>query len=134
MSKPAAPGAATDARTKALEDEVRALKEQIKKLSPPKPGGGKPEETSEPAPAHVVVKLPEDARLFVDDKDCPLTSATRSFDTPLLKPGQIYYYTVRAEVTRAGRPITESKRVTLRAGEESVVEFIDLGFVQTAER
>ena len=81
-----------------------------------------------------MVKLPEDARLFVDDKACPLTSATRTFDTPSLKPGQVYYYTVRAEVTRAGRPITESKRVTLRAGEETVVEFIDLGFVQTAGR
>ena len=38
------------------------------------------------------------------------------------------------EVTRDGRPLSESKRVTLRAGEESVVEFGSLEFVQTAGR
>jgi uncharacterized protein (TIGR03000 family) len=103
-----------------------------------KPGAGggerKPEDVSAPAPAHVVVKLPAEARLFVDDKPCPLTSATRAFDTPDLQPGQAYYYTLRAEVTRDGRLVSESKRATFRAGEESVVEFGNMQTVQTAGR
>jgi uncharacterized protein (TIGR03000 family) len=135
-----------EARTKALEEQVRALTEQNRMLRDRlqqmgggkpgggKPSGGKPEETAAPAPAHVVVKLPESARLFVDDQPCPLTSATRSFDTPALEPGRMYYYTLRAEVTRDGRPVTDSKRVTLRAGEESVVEFGDMGAVLTVGR
>ena len=69
-----------------------------------------------PRAARVVVKLPEDARLFIDDDPCPLTSAKRSFDTPDLQPGVTYHYTIRVEVTRAGRAVKESKRVTVRAG------------------
>jgi uncharacterized protein (TIGR03000 family) len=137
-------GASGDAHTKALEEQVRALQEQnrqmkemMQRMGPGKPGGGKPgkpEETSTSAPAHVVVKLPDEARLFVDDQPCPLTTATRSFDTPTLEPGRVYYYTIRAEVTRAGKPVTESKRVTLRAGTESVVEFGDMTQLVTAGR
>jgi len=99
---------------------------------PPIPKPRKPDEVSAPAPAHLVVKLPEQARLFIDDTACPLTSATRSFDTPDLQPGQVYSYTLRAELTVAGRPVSESKRVTFRAGEETVVEFTDLQLVQAA--
>jgi uncharacterized protein (TIGR03000 family) len=129
---------------KALEEEVKALRTQnrelmdrMQRMGGGKPGGGKPvkpEETAAPAPAHVVIKLPQDARLFVDDQPCPLTSATRAFDTPALEPGRVYYYTLRAEVTRDGRPVTDSKRVTLRAGEESVVEFGDMGALLTVGR
>jgi uncharacterized protein (TIGR03000 family) len=75
------------------------------------------------ATARVVVKLPEDARLFVDNDPCPLTSAERSFDTPELQPGVTYHYTIRAELTREGQVVKQSKRVTVRAGQETVVEF-----------
>jgi uncharacterized protein (TIGR03000 family) len=131
-----------------MEEELRVLKEQNRQMRQmmergggAKPGSGgpggppqKPNEVSAPAPAHVVVKLPEDARLFVDDKPCPLASSTRSFDTPNLQPGEVYYYTIRAEVVRGGQPVTDSKRVTLRAGAESVVEFGDMAGVLTAGR
>jgi uncharacterized protein (TIGR03000 family) len=73
--------------------------------------------------ARVVVKLPEDARLFVENDPCPLTSAERAFDTPELQPGVTYHYMIRAEVTRGGQVVKESKRVTVRAGQETVVEF-----------
>ncbi len=52
--------------------------------------------------ARVTVKLPADARLYVDGVPCPLTSATRSFDTPELDAGRSYYYTLKAEVVRDG--------------------------------
>ena len=117
-----------------MEAELRKLREEIRKLKEGKPR--KPDDTdaAEPAPAHVVVKLPETARLFIDNTVCPLTSATRTFDTPSLKPGQVYAYTMRAEFTKAGRPVSESKRVIVRAGEETMVEFGGVQAVETAGR
>jgi uncharacterized protein (TIGR03000 family) len=84
--------------------------------------------------ARVVVKLPADARLFVENDPCPLTSAERSFDTPELQPGVTYSYTIRAEVTRDGQVVKESKRVTVRAGQETVVEFGESRLTATASR
>jgi uncharacterized protein (TIGR03000 family) len=124
-------GAEPGAREKALEGQIRELREEMRRLQ-----GGKPmnEEVTAPTPARVVVKLPADARLFIDDDPCPLASNERSFDTPDLRPGVTYHYTVRAEVTRAGRPVTETKRVTVRAGQETVVEFGGMGSVEAASR
>ena len=126
---------------RSLQDQNRQLQERLRKLEGGKPNGGeennergKRNEATAPAPAHIVVKLPEDARLWVDDTACPLTSSTRTFDTPELKPGQVYYYNLRAEVTRGGRPVSETKRATLRAGQETVIEFGDMKALQTANR
>jgi len=126
--------APASSREQAMEAELRRLRDEIRKLKGEKPRKPDDNEATEPASAHVVVKLPETARLYIDNTICPLTSATRAFDTPTLKPGQAYAYTLRAEVNRAGKPITESKRVIVRAGEETVVEFSDLQTVQTAGR
>lgn len=76
--------------------------------------------------ARVTVKLPADARLYVDDVACPLTSATRSFDTPDLEAGRAYYYTLKAEVVRDGVRRTAERRVTLEAGKQVSVEFKDV--------
>jgi uncharacterized protein (TIGR03000 family) len=86
------------------------------------------------ATARVVVKVPEGARLFVDNEPCPLTSAERSFDTPELRPGVTYHYTLRAEVTRDGRTLKESKRVTVTAGRETKVEFGEPRAVEAVRR
>jgi uncharacterized protein (TIGR03000 family) len=118
-------------RDQALEEQVRQLKEQLRKLQG---GSGQSEESAAPDRARVIVKLPEDARLFVDSTACPLTSAKRSFQTPELVPGQDYVYTIKAEVSRDGRTVTASKRVLVRAGRDSVVDFGDMREVQSAQR
>jgi len=129
---PASTGeSAQTAREKDLEKQIKELREEIRKL---KAGKENQDEVAAPAPAHVVVKLPEDARLFVNDDPCPLTSATRAFDTPELKAGQPYHYTLRAEATRGGRVVSESKRVDVRAGQETVVEFGEMRGAQAANR
>jgi uncharacterized protein (TIGR03000 family) len=87
------------------------------------------------APATVVVHLPADAKLYVDNVACPLTSATRSFNTPGLEPGRKYFYTLKAEVVRDGKPAAESRRVLLSAGKRVDVDFGDLaGEVITAKK
>jgi uncharacterized protein (TIGR03000 family) len=87
-----------------------------------------------PAAARITVRVPEDARLFVDDVACPLTSATRAFDTPVLQPGREYYYTLRAEITRNGERRTESKRVVVAPGRRVTVEFKNFSALETAQR
>ncbi len=84
--------------------------------------------------ARVTVKLPADARLYIDNVLCPLTSSTRSFDTPELDAGRRYYYTLKAEVVRDGVMQTARKRVVVEAGKEVSVEFANLPQVQTASR
>jgi uncharacterized protein (TIGR03000 family) len=86
------------------------------------------------APARVTVELPADARLFVDDVNCPLTSEKRSFETPKLQPGQKYAYTLRAEVVRDGKTLSKVRKVEMQAGGSVNVKFDDLDTLQAASR
>jgi uncharacterized protein (TIGR03000 family) len=81
-----------------------------------------------PAPARVVVKLPDDARFFIGDKAYSLDS-THTFETPKLDPNQTYEYTLKIEVKRAGQTRVQSKRVTVLAGKETIVEFDEVATV-----
>ncbi len=75
--------------------------------------------------ARVTVKLPADARLYVDDVLCPLTSTTRSFNTPELEAGRPYYYTLKAEFVNDGQTRAKTRRVVVEAGKQVTVEFED---------
>lgn len=84
--------------------------------------------------AHITVNLPSDARLWVDDVVCPLTSSTRSFDTPVLQPGQKYYYTLKVEVDRNGQTLSEARRVYVAAGQQVSVDFNSIVATTTVRR
>jgi uncharacterized protein (TIGR03000 family) len=75
------------------------------------------------APATIVVSLPAEAKLIVDGKPTKAASARRYFISPALEQGQDYFYTLKAEFTRDGQTVSTSKRVTVRAGVESLVTF-----------
>jgi len=77
-------------------------------------------------PATVTVQVPTEARLFVNDYQSKQTSATRTIVTPPLSAGQEYVYTLRAEVVRDGRTVTESRQVSFRAGGTVAVDFSNL--------
>jgi uncharacterized protein (TIGR03000 family) len=87
----------------------------------------------EPASATVVVRLPADAKLYVDGVACPLTSEERTFKTPRLQPGRQYYYTIRAELVRDGEPVVDSRRVLVSAGKRAEVDFGELATVSADE-
>jgi uncharacterized protein (TIGR03000 family) len=74
-----------------------------------------------PAPATIVVKLPEDAKLTVDDTLTKGSSSVRKFTTPALNPQKRYYYNLIGEIVRDGQTLTVTKRIELRAGEEASV-------------
>jgi len=86
------------------------------------------------SPAHVTVLLPEGARLWVDNVRVPSTSARRSFDTPKLKAGLTYYYTLQAEMNLGSEPRRESRRIHVAAGKQVTVDFRNLVQVQSASR
>jgi uncharacterized protein (TIGR03000 family) len=82
--------------------------------------------SSPPDRALVVIRLPADARLYLDDQPTRAErSSVRSFQTPALEPGVTYYYSFRMEVVRDGERITRSRRVSFRAGQEVQVTFRD---------
>jgi uncharacterized protein (TIGR03000 family) len=81
----------------------------------------KGEEASVPAPATIVVNLPAEAKLSVDDHVTTSTSATRVFTSPNLTPGQDFSYTLTGEIVRDGKPVVATKRISVRAGEETRV-------------
>jgi uncharacterized protein (TIGR03000 family) len=87
-----------------------------------------------PSPARVTVRLPEDARLYVDNVACNLTTGMRSFETPKLEPGKQYYYTLKAEAVRNGQTQSETRRIIVQAGKQASVDFGDLTSTQAARR
>jgi uncharacterized protein (TIGR03000 family) len=86
-----------------------------------------------PNRARVIVELPPDAKLFIDDQPTTATSGTRTFNTPELEKGQTYYYVLRAEVVRAGKPISETRRLIIRPGEEVRATFKEPDITTTAK-
>lgn len=73
----------------------------------------------------VSVRLPRDARLYVDDVFCPLPGPLRTFDTPPLDQGRKYYYTLTVEINADGKPVRVSRRVTVEAGKPTETDFGD---------
>jgi uncharacterized protein (TIGR03000 family) len=79
------------------------------------------EEASALAPATILVSLPADAQLTVDDTATTSTSASRVFVSPPLQRGKDYQYTLTAAIVRDGQKLAATERVTVRAGQETRV-------------
>jgi uncharacterized protein (TIGR03000 family) len=86
--------------------------EQIKK----KPTT-KEEEVRVPTSATIVVQLPADAKLLIENEATTSTGASRVFQSPVLNPGKEYHYTLKAEVVRDGKPVRFEKVVEVKAGQ-----------------
>jgi uncharacterized protein (TIGR03000 family) len=75
------------------------------------------------APAKIVVSLPENAKLKVDDYQTTSTASTRTFETPALPGGRDFQYTLTVEVVRDGKTVTATKQITVRAGQTTEAKF-----------
>jgi uncharacterized protein (TIGR03000 family) len=78
-------------------------------------------------PARITVRLPVTARLFIDEVAVPRTGATRAIISPPLEAGSTYYYMIRAEINSNGKLFRKTKKVLVRAGETTIVDFGDMG-------
>jgi uncharacterized protein (TIGR03000 family) len=74
-------------------------------------------------PATIVVRVPADAEVWLDDAPTKQTGASRAFASPPLTVGEKYVYEVRARWTSDGRPVEQTRRVVVTAGGRSVVNF-----------
>ncbi len=101
-------------------------------IAPPKREGAT-FRTPTPTSAQLIVELPANAKLFVDEQPMKTTSTRRAFRTPTLEPGQSYYYVLRAELVHDGKTVQQTKKVVVRAGEEIRATFPNLEQIQTAE-
>jgi uncharacterized protein (TIGR03000 family) len=96
-------------------------------LPPPGEGATKKKEgTMLSNRAKLLVELPANSKLYIDDKPMKTASGVRSFNTPELEPGQAYYYIVRVETERDGKPVSETRRVIVRAGQIARADFKDM--------
>jgi len=77
-----------------------------------------------PAPATLIVSLPADAKLIIDDTTTTSTSTERVFVSPTLTPGTDYNYTLKAEVVRNGKAVKVEEKVVVRAGQETRVTLL----------
>ena len=103
-------------------------------LPPPmKPGDAKPPEAVAPTRGRLIVDVPAGAQLYVDDTATKTQAEHRTFQTPDLEPGQTYYYDVRVEAQRDGKPVSVTRRVLVRAGQETHADFTDLTTTATAQ-
>jgi uncharacterized protein (TIGR03000 family) len=83
-------------------------------------------ESAAPTKAKLIVELPSNATLFIDDNKMTTTSNHRVFNTPELETGETYFYMLRAEVVKDGTPVTVTKRVILKPGDAITADFRDL--------
>jgi uncharacterized protein (TIGR03000 family) len=77
-------------------------------------------------PATVVIKAATDVIVKFNGQETTRKKAEESFKTPQLQPGKTYSYDVVAEATRDGQKVTASKRILVRAGQTSEVDFADM--------
>jgi uncharacterized protein (TIGR03000 family) len=81
------------------------------------------------APATLVVTLPAEAKLLIDDAATTSTSSRRVFVSPSLPAGREFTYSLKAEFTKNGKPVVVNKEVTVRAGAEINVSIDELAGV-----
>jgi len=89
-------------------------------------------ESRSPDSVQLVVDLPADALLFVNDKATKTTAGHRVFNSPPLEPGSTYSYLLRAELQREGGTYQQTKKVFVRAGQETTATFTESGIMQAA--
>src|SRR5262245_37205116 len=71
--------------------------------------------------AYLVVTLPEDAKLTIDDGTTVSTSETRTFVTPELQKDKEFVYNLKAQIVREGKTLTLTKQAVVRAGKETKI-------------
>lgn len=72
--------------------------------------------------AHVRLSVPAHASVRVNGQPLVI-GASRTFQTPALRPGEKYCYVMEADVVRDGKPVTDRRTVVVEAGRVVEVDF-----------
>jgi uncharacterized protein (TIGR03000 family) len=69
------------------------------------------------------VKVPLEAEIWFDNHKTAQTGTDRRFITPSLDPGRTFTYDVHARWTEGNRPVDQTRKVTVHAGDQLTVDF-----------
>ena len=70
--------------------------------------------------------------MTLEGKETKQTGPVRKFVTPKLEPGVEYVYTIKATWTANGKPVEDTMKVTVKAGDAKSVAFLNA--VATADQ
>jgi uncharacterized protein (TIGR03000 family) len=73
--------------------------------------------------AHVTVKVPAGADVWVDGSNTYSAGPVREFQSPPLTPGTQYSYQIRARWREDGREVTQTQQVLVSSGAHASAEF-----------
>ena len=76
--------------------------------------------------ATVVVKAPMDATITVNGQSLDHAKAEQVFASPDLEQGKAYAYDFQVQMVRDGKTVTRNEKVTVKAGQQSRVDFSEL--------
>ena len=133
--QPAAPGGAAPAAPAPSNVPAPAGAPPAPADAAPAPGTSTFHPTYGPARASatLAVKVPADAKVFINDRATSSTGSEREYVSRDLQVGARYNYDVRVEFVVDGQPVTETKTVQLAAGQTGNVDFTQAtAAVQTA--
>ena len=74
--------------------------------------------------APINVRVPANAEVWFDGTRTSQTGSQRSFVSPPIQPGRDYVYEIRARWVQAGRPVEETRRIIVRAGDRDNLNFL----------
>jgi uncharacterized protein (TIGR03000 family) len=76
--------------------------------------------------AHFMVKVPADAKLWVNDVETKQTGTGRRFHAPAgLEAGRTYEYVFRAQWAENGQTVTRDRTVRFKAGDDLTVDLTE---------
>jgi uncharacterized protein (TIGR03000 family) len=75
-----------------------------------------------PLPAHLVVHVPANAEVFIDDAPTTQRGPMREYATPPLPPDRTFHYEVRAKWKEAGRVVERHQRVEVFSNARVIVD------------
>jgi uncharacterized protein (TIGR03000 family) len=89
---------------------------------PTSAGSYAPYQTSQPwgyreLPVFVNLRVPSDAKIWIDGSPTKQTGTTRSFESPPVAVGPEYGYQIRIQWNRDGKDVTQTRKVTVHAGD-----------------
>jgi uncharacterized protein (TIGR03000 family) len=73
--------------------------------------------------AHLTVRVPPDAQVWLEDQATRQVGAVRDFVSPELAPGRSYMYEIRAVWQQSGRTVKQTKHVDVHGGSRVTVDF-----------
>ncbi|HZY86783.1 MAG TPA: TIGR03000 domain-containing protein [Gemmataceae bacterium] len=78
---------------------------------------------ADPNAAVIDVRVPADAQVWFDGDATQQRGGDRLFTSPALEPGKNYHYDVKVRWTQNGKPVERTRRVDVRAGQHTTVDF-----------